>query len=305
MLGRRAGEGTALNRTHFSAQLALCAWLLAGCFASAQAEDLPTAAAAVMTSSNPSIFAPDHSGIGLGRFQLAIVIDDLGYNRSRDMRAIELPAALTVAVLPQSPWAAAMASHAAYAGKEVILHQPMQTLSGRHLHEHGGLRLGMTAPDYDATLSENLRAVPGSVGINNHRGSLLTAELDAMTQLMQQLQNRGLYFLDSRTTAATVAHDVAKDWGVPTLKRDVFLDHERTPEALDHEFKRALNIARKQGYAVLIAHPHEISLDYLSTALARLPSDIETITLSELIARQESATFPVNNRASTTTVAEF
>ncbi|MGI9328036.1 MAG: divergent polysaccharide deacetylase family protein [Pseudomonadales bacterium] len=294
-----------MNRTHFTAQLALCAWLLAHCFAMALAEDPPTAAAAVLTSTNPNVFAPDHSAIELGRFQLAIVIDDLGYNRARDMRAIELPAALTVAVLPQSPWAAAMASHAARAGKEVILHQPMQTLSGRHLHEHGGLRLGMTAPDYAATLSANLAAVPGSVGINNHRGSLLTAELDAMTELMQQLQNRGLYFLDSRTTAATVAHDVAKHWGVPTLKRDVFLDHERTAQALDHEFKRALKIARKQGYAVLIAHPHEISLDYLSTALAQLPGDIETTTLSALIARQASATFQANEPASVTTAAEF
>ena len=77
-----------------------------------------------------------------------------------------------------------------------------------------------------------------------------------MVALMQQLQQRGLYFLDSRTTAATVAHDIAKQWGVPTLKRDVFLDHERTPQALDREFKRALKIARRQGYAVLIAHPH-------------------------------------------------
>ncbi|MFK7915979.1 MAG: divergent polysaccharide deacetylase family protein [Pseudomonadales bacterium] len=215
--------------------------------------------------------------------RLAIVIDDLGYSRQRDQRALMLPGELTFAVLPAAPNARDFATSAVAAGKEIILHQPMQTVGQPHVHEQGALHSELSQQQFTDTLSNNLRALPGIVGLNNHRGSLLTASTDAMDQVMAQLAGQNLYFLDSRTTAATVAHDTAKHWGVPTLKRDVFLDHVRTPQAVAAEFRRALGIARKQGFAVLIAHPHTVSLDYLEQALRDLPADIETVTLSELL----------------------
>lgn len=214
---------------------------------------------------------------------LAVVIDDLGYSPARDARALALPGALTVAVLPAAPNATAIAQQASALGREVILHQPMQPVSPLDRPDHGALLEHMSSADYAATLGANLAAVPGSVGINNHRGSLLTARPGAMDELMLQLLARQLYFLDSRTTAATVAHDTAREWGVPTIKRDVFLDHERTTHSMDRQFRRALRIARKQGYAVLIAHPHRESLDYLERALATLPEGIATTRLSDLI----------------------
>lgn len=219
------------------------------------------------------------------RSQLAIVIDDLGYSRQRDQRALALPGNLTFAVLPGAPYAAAVAASATAAGKEVILHQPMQPVGQTSIHAQDALHSQLSEQQFVAVLHDNLRAVPGIVGVNNHRGSLLTTSTAAMDQLMAQLAQRNLYFLDSRTSAATVAHDTAKLWGVPTLKRDVFLDHVRTPEAVDREYKRALTIARRQGYAVMIAHPHAVSLEYLSTALQSLPADVETVTLSDLLAR--------------------
>ena len=244
----------------------------------ATAEDPPELVGAALTTQS---LAPDQ-----GRYALAIVIDDLGYNRARDRHALSLPGELTFAVLPDSPHATEIAATATRAGKEIILHQPMQTLGQPHQHEQGALHNDLSPQQFADTLNQNLRAVPGIVGVNNHRGSLLTSSAPAMAQLMAQLANRKLYFLDSRTTAATVAHDTAMQWGVPTLKRDVFLDHVRTPEAVAMEFQRAIGIARKQGFAVMIAHPHPVSLQFLQQALQSLPADIETVTLSDLLERE-------------------
>lgn len=255
-------------------RLLLCTTLALGS-GHAMAEDPPALVGASLTTQQLAAQSR--------RYQLAIVIDDLGYSRARDQRALDLPGNLTYAVLPGSPYAAEIAAAATGAGKEIILHQPMQTIGQPHRHEQGALHTDLSEEEFRKTLNQNLLAVPGIVGINNHRGSLLTSSAPAMQQLMSQLAHRGLYFLDSRTTAATVAHDTAKDWGIPTLKRDVFLDHVRTPEAVAKEFRRALGIARKQGFAIMIAHPHTVSLDHLSQALRGLPADFETVTLSGLL----------------------
>ena len=95
--------------------------------------------------------------------------------------------------------------------------------------------------------------------------------------------NTDLYFLDSRTTPDTVAHQIAEAWGVPVISRDVFLDHIRTPAAVAAEFRRALAIARREGEAVIIAHPNALSVSYLEGALSSLPADIELVRVSELL----------------------
>ncbi|MEM1229196.1 MAG: divergent polysaccharide deacetylase family protein [Pseudomonadota bacterium] len=253
------------------------AWADANNSAAAPAAASAPAATATMLTLRPQAEAFSAQPV------LAIVIDDLGYSPARDAQALALPGPLTVAVLPDAPHATAIARQASALGREVILHQPMEPLIAPRKAEPGILREHMTSADYAATLSANLAAVPGSVGINNHRGSRLTAHSGAMDELMLQLLSRQLYFLDSRTTAATVAHDAAREWGVPTVKRDVFLDHFRDPASMDVQFRRALRIARRQGHAVLIAHPHRSSLEYLEQALRTLPGDIRTARVSDLI----------------------
>lgn len=214
---------------------------------------------------------------------LAIVVDDLGYSREQGERAIALPGPLAVAVLPFAPNAVALAELAAASGKEVILHQPMQAASGSPAAP-GELTARMSADELRAQFAEALARVPQAIGVNNHTGSLFTAEHAPMHTLMREIRTRGLFFLDSRTTAATVAEEVALATGVPALRRDVFLDHVVQPREIARQFERAIGIARAQGRALVIAHPHSVSLRFLEAELPRLESrGIRQVAPTELL----------------------
>ena len=168
---------------------------------------------------------------------LAIVFDDVGYSLKRSDRIIALPGPLTLAVLPFAPNAAEAARRAVSAGKEVILHQPMEPSPGRHRHEvDGTLTLDMSPKRFGTLLAKAFKAVPNAIDVNNHAGSLLTQHTQPMNLLMEQINARGLFFLDSRTTHKTVALSVAQKWRGPSTQRDVFLDHVISRHAVDHQF---------------------------------------------------------------------
>jgi polysaccharide deacetylase 2 family uncharacterized protein YibQ len=246
----------------------------------------------------PLVFFPSHAA------ELAIVIDDVGYSLERSDRVIALPGPLTLGVLPFAPHAAEAARRAGFAGKEVILHQPMEPMPASHVHNvDGTLTLNMAPERFSSLFAAAVKAVPNVIGVNNHTGSLLTQHAGPMNLLMEQLSARGLFFLDSRTTHKTVALSVARKWHVPSIQRDVFLDHIANRDAVDHEFHRALAIARRRGHAVIIAHPYRVSLEYLEGALANLPDDLHLIGLSKLVRPRRSITLarlenPVSPRIS-------
>jgi len=215
---------------------------------------------------------------------LAIVVDDVGYNLAQAERLLKAPGKLTLGILPFAPHSPAIARRAQIAGKEVILHQPMEPIATPYSRsERGTLTMQMSAEHFNQHFADALAAVPYAVGVNNHTGSLLTQHREPMSRLMRKMRARGLFFLDSRTTAQTVALSTARDWQVPAIRRDVFLDHALDRKSMNHEFDRALRIARRQGHAVLIAHPHRLSLDVLEERMASLPSDIQLTTLGDLV----------------------
>ena len=219
---------------------------------------------------------------------VVLVIDDLGYHRDRGAQIANLPGHVTLALLPHAPHSAYLARLAAQRGKDVILHQPMQP--ARHLKSPlGALTVDMNPMDFATTLRANLAALPHIKGVNNHTGSLLTQRVELMDQLMLELKREGLFFLDSRTTPLTVAANVAKQRNVPVLSRDVFLDNSREPAAIERQFNKALDIARRQGIAIVIAHPYPESIAYLGTQLMRLPADIELTALSEAMSIHTAA----------------
>jgi len=222
-----------------------------------------------------------------------VVIDDVGYNKARGMRAIALPDAVTIAVLPFAPYTSSLVKQATLVGKDVIVHQPMEPWPSPAVREEQGtLTLGMRSDEFDAAIRRALDAVPVRVGLSNHTGSLLTQHRVPMTRLMAELDQRGLFFLDSRTSAETVALTVALENGVPALKRDVFLDHERTPDAINLAFQSAVAIARRNGHAVLIGHPYPVSLAYLEYRLRELPADIELVRAADLAKRAVEPSYP-------------
>ena len=214
--------------------------------------------------------------------RLAIVIDDVGYSLRRGEQLLALPKALTLGMLPYAPHALEIAERAHASGREIILHQPMEPVAAERL-EPGTLALDMSAERFEAQFEAALARMPNITGVNNHTGSLLTAHRQPMERLMTGLARRGLYFLDSRTTPHTVAESTAREHDVPTIRRDVFLDHVPSEAYLESAFDRSLAIARRQGQAVVIAHPYPITVAFLKEKLAQLPEDVALTTLSELV----------------------
>ena len=225
-----------------------------------------------------SVFADEH------RPRIALIIDDLGYERAAGERAIALPGPIAFAVLPYTPRGAFLAEKAHAAGKDVLLHLPLQA-ERDHEIVPGSLLLDMTEQQFSQAFEKSIDAVPFVVGVNNHRGSLLTRHPGHMTWLMDEILSRdGLFFVDSYTTAESVALNIALESGVPAVRRDVFLDPDQAPETLVREFSRLKNLAQRKGFAVGIAHPYKTTLAFLENALPALEDDgFELITISKLV----------------------
>lgn len=218
---------------------------------------------------------------------IAIILDDLGNDRPRGLEAARLPGPVTLAVLPGTSHGPRIAEDARAAGKELMLHLPMESADARRLGP-GGLTQHMTASELDGVMRDNLADLPGIAGINNHMGSLLTRHPQAMHQLMAWIRARGgLYFIDSRTDTATVAEGVARELGVPTARRDVFLDNERDEAYIAGQFDKLLRLARERGSAIAIGHPYRETLNVLYRELARLDRlGVELAPVSRVIERQ-------------------
>lgn len=191
--------------------------------------------------------------------RLAIIIDDIGYNLALGKRTADLQGDFTLAVLPFTPHGIELAQRAHERGKEIMLHAPM---SNRHNYTlgRGGLLSGMQRAEFLAVLSQNLANIPHIQGVNNHMGSQLTEQAEPMRWLMEELKLRGLYFVDSRTSAQTQALMMAEKIHLPSRKRDVFLDDERTRSNIQYQLLRALKLAQQQGSAIAIGHPYPETL---------------------------------------------
>jgi hypothetical protein len=216
---------------------------------------------------------------------IAIIIDDLGYERAAGERAIRLPGPVTFAVLPCTPRGSYLAERAHAAGKDVILHLPLQAESRDQKPDPGSLLLDMSRAEFVDTLRADMATVPYLSGINSHRGSLLTRHPGHMGWLMDEIaRHESLFFVDSYTTAESVALVIAAENGVPSIKRDVFLDPDRDPATLPREFARLKKLADAQGFAVGIGHPYAATLDFLESALPGLYADgYELVRVSSLV----------------------
>ncbi|MCO6059763.1 divergent polysaccharide deacetylase family protein [Pseudomonas sp. MOB-449] len=197
--------------------------------------------------------------------RLALVIDDLGQTPARDHRVIALPGPVALSILPDARYSRELAEAAHAAGKTVMLHLPMDPATGPYAWHPG-----LSTAELERRLDAALRQVPHARGLNNHMGSRMTTQRPAMTWLMQRLQQQHRFFIDSRTSAATVAAAEAQKAGLASLSRDIFLDDDQSPAAVAAQFNAALKLARKQGSALMIGHPHPATLELLERELPRL-----------------------------------
>ena len=203
--------------------------------------------------------------------RIAIVIDDLGHNPAAAARVAALPGPVACAVLPYAPYAEAAARACHAAGKPVLLHLPMQSTDPDADPGPGALALGQARADLERLLDQALARVPHASAVNNHMGSALTPRVAYMHWLMAAMAERGLWFLDSYTTPASLAAASAGMAGVPALRRDVFLDHAPGASAVAGSLERLLLVAAQQGAAVAIGHPLPDTLAVLEAVLPGLP----------------------------------
>nr|WP_244590645.1 divergent polysaccharide deacetylase family protein [Xenorhabdus mauleonii] len=215
--------------------------------------------------------------------RLAIVIDDIGYRVNEETKILQMPAAVSIAILPDSPHGRKMAEKAHQQGREILIHLPMAPLSEQPL-EKNTLLPTMSREEIERIIQHAIQRVPHAVGMNNHMGSAMTSNLAGMEKVMQVLSHHHLYFLDSVTIGNTQATKAAIGTSVPVIRRNVFLDNIQTEAETRHQLNRAIVLARKQGFAIAIGHPHPTTIRALQQTLATLPNDVELVTPGMLLA---------------------
>ncbi len=187
--------------------------------------------------------------------RVVIVIDDLGVSRELSKEVLELAAPLTLSFLPYASGLDELVERGRKNGHEIMVHMPMEPMNPDLDTGSIALRVGQPPAEFEKMLGLGLSAFDGYVGVNNHMGSRLTQDKEAMMQLMQELYRRGLLFLDSRTISTSVAAETAATYQVPYIVRNVFLDHDPSLEAVKESLVRLEKLALERGYAVAIGHP--------------------------------------------------
>ena len=197
-----------------------------------------------------------YTSISLAQNKLAIVIDDVGYHLKEDSAIFAMPREISVAIIPAAPHARARNQEAKSQGRDILIHMPMQPVSAVKI-EDGGLHLGMS-----------------SAQVNDR--------VNTAKNLMTALQEKHLFFLDSRTIGKSVAGKIAKEQGVRSLDRHIFLDDSNELADVQHQFQAAIQYARKHGTAIAIGHPRPNTIAVLQAGLNNLPADIQLVGMGNL-----------------------
>lgn len=216
--------------------------------------------------------------------QVAIIIDDVGYDRAMAEKFIHLESELTLSLFPYAPYRRSIAKMARQKGLDLMLHLPMEPNEYPRIDPGPGKLLTSMTPDQlIAQLIKDLDQVPGIKGVNNHMGSKMTARADQMNQIFTILKKRGYFFIDSRTTKETVCRSSARLLKVPFAQRKVFLDHSQDPETVRRQIRRLIHYAQKYGQAIGIGHPYTVTYRVLKEELPALKKKVGLIKASKIV----------------------
>jgi polysaccharide deacetylase 2 family uncharacterized protein YibQ len=220
------------------------------------------------------------------RPRLAIIIDDMGPDIKKLRELLEVGGPLTIAVMPHMKDSGQISNLASSRGLDVIVHMPMEP---RELLEHnpGGsaLLVSMGPEEIRAKVEAGLRTVPDAIGINNHMGSRFTEDEQRMREVMKVVKKKEMLFVDSRTTSKSVAGRVARELGVPSADRNVFLDNTRDVEYIKGQLREAARLAQKSGSAIAIGHPYPETIKALREAVPGLAAGgVDVVGVSEVVA---------------------
>jgi len=218
------------------------------------------------------------------RHRVAIIFDDAGYGikAAQEVEAIGRP--VTISVLPRLPFSTQIAEEAPQHGMQVILHLPVQPDNRSIALGPGGITVDMADDEIRQTVNDDLVTVPSAVGANNHMGSLGTADPRVMRAVMDVMKTRHLFFVDSMTSSRSVAAKVAREMGVPTAVRAVFLDNEDNEEYVRGQFRALIAIAQSRGDAIAIGHVGKVTARVLVSMLPEFDeAGIQLVRVSDLV----------------------
>ena len=215
---------------------------------------------------------------------IAIIIDDIGYDSKIAEKFIGLNAAITLSILPHSPYQRQIIKMAREKGLDLMLHLPMEPLEYPAVNPGPGALMTTMLPDaLIRQLNDDLDAVPYIKGVNNHMGSKMTASSDQMNQIISSIKKRDLFFIDSRTTAESQARSSARLFQIPYAERDVFLDNVQDPEAIRKQFRLLLQKASINGQALAIGHPHALTFQILQEELPEIQKKVTIVPASAMV----------------------
>ena len=215
---------------------------------------------------------------------VAIIIDDLGYDKKLAEKFSRLKAKITFSILPHSPHQKSIAQLTSHNGLETMLHLPMEPIEFPNVDPGpGALLTSMSPDDLVRQLEENLKAVPGVKGVNNHMGSKMTATSSSIYQIFTVLKKRNLYFVDSRTSPQTLCKPSARLFQIPFAQRDIFIDHRQEARFIRRQLKELIRIAQHNGYAVGIGHPHLLTYEILREMLPELQKSVQLVPASDIV----------------------
>lgn len=214
--------------------------------------------------------------------KLAILFDDFGYQAKNENQVLKMPINVSVAIFPNAPDSHEMMQKAHQQGREILIHLPMEPISKQPL-EKNTLTPDMSSQEVKRIVDQAIASIPYAVGINNHQGSKMTSSLSGMQNVIQAMAPHHLFFLDSMTIAGTKSVQAAQGTSVKVIKRNVFLDDVQTNAEIRHQFQRAIALARRNGFAIAIGHPHPTTVAAVQQELASLPPDIQLVRPSDLL----------------------
>lgn len=217
---------------------------------------------------------------------ISIIIDDMGNNLALGKRALELKGNISYSFLPNTPFAEKLAEMAHAQGSPVLLHLPMH---GQRMDiiEPDALAADMQEEKFSRLLQKHLAAIPHISGVNNHMGSTVTVDSQAMDWIMLELSTRNLFFVDSRTTHLSIAAHSAKKFNVPFAERSVFLDNVQDEQAIRQSFADFIRIAKTRKSTIAIAHPHKITLSVLQSLIDSIDNEqLKLVSVSDLTGPQ-------------------
>ena len=209
---------------------------------------------------------PTNSQAAKGK--VVLIIDDMGYNK-HDIDAFRLHGDITYAILPHTPFSGHFADLAYLANRDVMLHIPMENLSGKALGP-GAITSEMNEQQIHKILGLALKDVPNAIGINNHMGSLLTQNSTPIAHTMTFLKQHNLFFVDSKTSRFSIVEEQAAKHGVVSFHRNVFIDNDLSEQAMLKQFNLLVRIAQKYKRAIGIAHPYPETVKFLKKHLPTL-----------------------------------